>query len=103
MTLEGEGRPCVLGSRGGGAMEKSDFQNPHPTDWRVLYQAATSETNSYEIAKRISEAEEAIVERMRELFRETGAEVGGEREAMDDAMYALRAWKIALEKRTHAA
>jgi ornithine cyclodeaminase/alanine dehydrogenase-like protein (mu-crystallin family) len=84
-------------------MEKDNSQNPNPADWRVLYRAAISETNRYEIAKRSSEAEEAIVERMRELFRETGAEAGAEREAMDYAMYALRAWKLALEKRTHAA
>jgi len=82
---------------------KSDSQNPHHTEWRVLYRAVILETDSFKKAKRISEAEEAIIERMRELFRETGAEVGGEREAMDDAMYALRAWKTALEKRTHAA
>ena len=81
-------------------MEKDNSQNPNPTEWRVLYRAAISETNRYE---RSSEAEEAIVERMRELFRETGAEAGAEREAMDYAMYALRARKLALEKRTHAA
>ena len=82
---------------------KSDSQNPHHTEWRVLYRAVILETDSFKKAKRISEAEEAIIEHMRERFRETGAEVGGEREAMDDAMYALRAWKTALEKRTHAA
>lgn len=49
-------------------MEKSDFQHPYPTDWRVLYRAAISETNSDEIAKRMSEAGEVIVEHMRELF-----------------------------------
>jgi len=82
-------------------MKKGDAQNPYPTDWRVLYRAAIfSKTNSYEMAKRISDTEEAIVERMRELFRESGADAQGEREAMDDAMYALRASKIALEKKT---
>lgn len=84
-------------------MEKSDSQNPYPTDWRLLYRAAISETNNYEIANRISEAEEAILERMRELFRETGAEAGGEREAMNDALSALKAWKSTLATRTHAA
>jgi len=84
-------------------MKKGDAQNPYPTDWRVLYRAAIfSKTNSYEMAKRLSDAEEAIVERMRELFRESGADAEGEREAMDDAMYALRAWKIALEKKTNS-
>jgi hypothetical protein len=78
-------------------------KNPYPTGWRVLYRAAIFETNSRVLAKRLSDAEGAIVERMRELFRETGADAEGEREAMDDAMYALRAWKIALEQKTRAA
>jgi hypothetical protein len=64
---------------------KSDSQNPHHTEWRVLYRAVILETNSFKKTKRISEAEEAIIERMRELFREAGTEVGAEREAMDDA------------------
>jgi hypothetical protein len=46
--------------------------------------------------KRLSDAEDAIVQRMRELFRETGTDVEEERGAIDDAMYALRALKIAL-------
>ena len=80
-----------------------DSESPHSAEWRVMYRAAISETNENEMARRISEAEEAIVERMRELFRETGTDAEGEREAMDDAMYALRAWKIALDNKTHAA
>jgi len=72
-------------------------------DWRLLYRAAIFETNSLQKANRISDAEEAIVERMRELFRETGADVAEERDAMDNALYALRAWKSALEMRNHAA
>ena len=64
-------------------MKKGDAQNPYPTDWRVLYRAAIfSKTNSYEMAKRISDAEEAIVERMRELFRESRADAQGEREKL---------------------
>ena len=76
-----------------------------PTEWRALYRAAfRSRADSYETAaKRISEAENAIAERMCQLFRETGVDVAAEREAMDDAIYALRAWKLALINKSHAA
>jgi len=85
-------------------MEKGDSQNRERTEWRILYREAVfSQANSYEKVKRIDDAEEAIVERMRELFRERGAEVEGEREALDDAMYALRAWRNALETKIRAA
>lgn len=55
------------------------------------------------MAQRLSEAEDVIVERMREIFRENGPDAEEEREALDDALYALRAWRVALEKNTHAA
>ena len=84
-------------------MKKCESQDPYPAKWRVLYRAAIFEADSSAKAKRLSAAEEAIVEHTRELFRETGADAEEEREAMDDAMYALRAWKAALENRTHAA
>jgi hypothetical protein len=85
-------------------MAKCDFKKPYASEWRVLYRAAIfSEANDYEMVNRIADAEDAIVERMRELLRDTGADAEGEREALNDALYALRAWKIALENRTYAA
>jgi hypothetical protein len=84
-------------------MANSDPQNPYPSEWRVKYRAAILQTNSPETMKRLSDAENAIVQRMRELFLDTGADVEEERAAMDDAMYALRALKIALEQKTRAA
>jgi hypothetical protein len=85
-------------------MANSDSQNPYSREWTVKYRAAiSSQTNSPEMKKRLSEAEDAIVQRMRELFRETGVDVEEERGAMDDAMYALRALKIVLEEKTRAA
>jgi hypothetical protein len=83
-------------------MEKRDSY-PYPTKWRFLYRAAIFETDNHKKLKRISDAEEAILQRMRETLYETGTDVAGEREAMDDAMYALRAWTSALENTTHAA
>jgi hypothetical protein len=56
-------------------MEKSDSQNPSPAEWEVLYRAVILETNIFEKAKKIVDAEKAIVERMHKLFRETGADV----------------------------
>lgn len=84
-------------------MENAGSQNPHPRHWRVLYRSAVLETNNSQMAKRLSEAREAIAKHMRELFRETGADVDGQREAMNDAMYALEAIRVALELKTRAA
>ena len=69
----------------------------------MKYQEAIFETNSSEMTKRLFDTEDATVQRMRELFRATGVDVEEERGAMDDAMYALRALKIALEQKTRAA
>lgn len=85
-------------------MVKRDSQNrDHPGEWRTLYRAAIFEANRCEISKRLSDAEEAIVRRTRELFTETGATVETERDALDDAKYALEALKVALEHNTRAA
>lgn len=81
----------------------ADSQCSHSTEWRTLVRAAIFETNDNEIAMRISAAEEAVVHRMHELYHGTGIDVEGEREALDDALYALRAWKIALENKPRAA
>jgi hypothetical protein len=84
-------------------MANAVSQYPPPTEWKALYRAAVLEANSSEMMKRVSNAEAAIVQRMCELFRETGTNAEGEREAMDDATYALRALKTALELKTRAA
>jgi hypothetical protein len=72
-------------------------------EWRAKCRAAILETKISAIEKEISEAEEAVVTRTRELFRKTGAEVDLERDALDDAMYSLRALRHALEQKTRAA
>jgi len=83
-------------------MWESDYQDARPKGWKFLYRAAILETNTFKKLRRISDAEQAIVERMHELFHETGPDVAGEREAMDDAIYALKAWKTALDTKAHA-
>jgi hypothetical protein len=41
--------------------------------------------------------------RTRELFQKSGANVEEEREALDDARYALKALRVALEQNTRVA
>jgi chloramphenicol 3-O-phosphotransferase len=67
---------------------------PDHRDWKALYRAAILETNTSVIPKRVSEAEMAVLARGRELFNEGTLE---EREALEDALYALRAFRSAWE------
>jgi hypothetical protein len=69
--------------------------------WRNLYTAALFETDTNQIPARIAEAEKAIVNRARELFA-TGSDTIEEDQALDDALYALRALQTCLELRTAA-
>lgn len=68
--------------------------------WKTLYRAAILETNKKVLPQRVSEAEEAVRARGRELFygsgtREEGDGTSEEEEALDDALYALRALRTA--------
>jgi hypothetical protein len=58
--------------------------------WRDLYKAALFETDRNKIPSRIGEAEKAIIQRARELFGSTTDTIE-EDQALDDALYALRA------------
>jgi hypothetical protein len=58
--------------------------------WRELYKAALFETDRNQIPNRIDEAERAIISRARELFGSTTDTIE-EDQALDDALYALRA------------
>ncbi len=66
---------------------------PKHTDWKTLYAAAILETNKSIVPQRVSEAEEAILARGREIFY--GNNDLEEQEALEDALYALRAFKTA--------
>lgn len=61
-----------------------------PQNWRELYVAALFEADPTRLAERIAEAERALVLRARELFQTSGDHIE-EEEALDNAMYALRA------------
>ena len=69
----------------------TSFTSPNHTDWKILYRAAILETNKSLLPQRVSQAEEAVILRGRELFYGNGDPE--EKEALDDALYALRALK----------
>lgn len=60
--------------------------------WRTLYKAALAETDVQKIPLRIEEARRALILRSRELFS-TSPNYDAEREAIEDAMYALKAFE----------
>jgi hypothetical protein len=61
-------------------------------DWKALYRAAILETNKSVIPQKVSEAEAAILARRKELFCCVTSE---EKESLEDALYALRAYRSA--------
>ena len=63
------------------------------SEWRTLYRAAILETNKSILPQRVSEAEEAVIGRGREIFYGQGTPE--EKEALEDALYALRAFRTA--------
>jgi hypothetical protein len=69
--------------------------------WRDLYTAALFETDKDRLPLRIADAEKAIVRRARELFS-AGADTIEEDQALDDALYALRALQSCLDLRAAA-
>jgi len=64
---------------------------PNRTDWRTLYTAAILETNKSVLPQRVSEAEEAVMNRGREIFYDPASLE--EQEDLEDALYALRAFR----------
>ena len=62
-------------------------------DWKALYKAAISESDQRIVRHRVSEAENAVLAREREIFYSQGA--AEEEETLEDALYALRAFETA--------
>jgi len=56
------------------------------SEWRCLFKAALLEADSRLIEKRICDAEQAIVTRSIEIFRQTGMDAAIERDVLNDAM-----------------
>jgi hypothetical protein len=67
--------------------------SPKQASWKTLYKAAILETNKSLLPKRVHEAEEAVLARRREIFCDSSDPE--ESEALEDALYALRAYKTA--------
>jgi hypothetical protein len=78
------------------------FSETELQPWRELYTAALFETDKNRIPTRIAEAEKAIVVRTRELFSASSDTIE-EDQALDDALYALRALQSCLEINSVAA
>jgi hypothetical protein len=74
----------------------------HPQPWRELYTAALFETDRNRIPTRIAAAERAIIARSRELFSASSDTIE-EDQALDDALYALKALQNCLEANSAAA
>ncbi len=81
-------------------MQPSFSPRPSAIDWKALYKAAMRETNKRAIPQLVSEAESAVISRSQELVGTTGALE--EKEALDDALYGLRALRT-VSQNTEAA
>ena len=64
--------------------------------WRDLYLTALMEADKEKTPALIADAEIAILNRARELFKASGDNIQ-EEEALDDALYALHALKNCLQ------
>jgi hypothetical protein len=62
-------------------------------NWKILYRAAILESDRRVLLQRVSEAEEAVRARGREIFYSDGT--ADEEEALEDALYALHAFRNA--------
>ena len=71
-------------------------------NWRELYTAALFESDRRRVPRRIADAEQAILARARELFSASGDTIE-EDQALDDALYSLRALRNCLQLQTAAA
>ena len=65
-------------------------KSPDSRYWIALYRVALSEIGNSKLPGRIAEAQKAVVLRARELFQ-AADDNGEEKEALEDAMYALHA------------
>jgi hypothetical protein len=67
--------------------------------WKDLYQAAIHESDMDKLSERITDAESALVIRMRELFYSSGDKFE-EEESIDDALSILHALRSSLKQRS---
>ena len=77
-------------------------RRPRPESWRELYAAALFESDNANLPASIAAAMTAIIARSRELSV-LGTDTIEEEQALDDALYALRALQNCFERRAAAA
>lgn len=70
--------------------------------WHALYQAALFETDREMIPQRIAQAEQAILDRVKELFVVNTDHIE-EDQVLEDALYALRALRNCVVPHANAA
>ncbi len=83
-------------------MSNSNLEIPPTRPWKSLYRSAMSAAGARVNPRKVTEAEKAVLARTRELLFATGTEVEMEREALDDALYALRALQTTVTFHTAA-
>jgi hypothetical protein len=69
--------------------------------WKDLYQAAICESDVNKVPDRITDAETALVMRVRELFSKSGDKFE-EEESLDDVLCILHALRSSLKHRPYA-
>jgi hypothetical protein len=74
-------------------MHSLTFASGPAQNWKVLYRAAIHEPERNRIPQRVAEAEQAVIARGRELFH--SPEKFEETDQLEDALYALRAFRNA--------
>jgi hypothetical protein len=77
-------------------MSIANSKIPNNESWQKLCEAALLELDSTKLPYRILAAEDAIAKRVKELDEEPG-DHNDEREALDDAAYAMRALRSTLK------
>jgi hypothetical protein len=77
-------------------MSAANSKIPNNESWQKLCEAALLEPDSTKLPYRILAAEDAIARRVKELEEEP-ADHNDEREALDDAAYAMRALRSTLK------
>ena len=77
-------------------MSASNARISNNDSWKQLCEAALLELDSIKLPYRILAAEDAIAKRVKEL-EEQPTDHNDEREALDDAAYAMRALRSTLE------
>jgi hypothetical protein len=88
----------ILGVYAGGGRKMATSANLSSLawGWRDLYVAALMEADNDRMSVRITDAEQVMLVRARELFQVSGDNIE-EDDALNDALYALRALKTCLE------